>query len=454
MTDASFYEVDACVRQLGDAFEKEYNIEESYFADQSIKRGLRNADGSGVVAGVTRIGSVIGYLMGEGTRVPQPGKLYYRGIDVEDIVASHRAANTFGYEEVAYLLLMGTLPDESQLEIFNKALSKARQLPEGFFEDMILKAPSPNVMNKLNRGVLSLYSYDENPDDTSPENMLRQSIELIARFPTIVADAYAVKKHYYDGESLYIHNPKEHLSVSENFLRLVRHHKNYTDEEAKLLDTLFMLHAEHGAGNCSTFACRTVASSGADTYSAIAAAVGALKGPLHGGAANAAALMIKDMRENIRDVNDDEEVTAYLGRILDGRAGDMSGKIYGLGHAVYTMSDPRAQLLKKYARSVAEKNGRLDEFVLVEDVERLGAPLLMSRKHMNFPICANVDLYSGFVYSMLGIPDELYTPMFAVARISGWCAHRIEEVLSSRRLIRPAYRNAAVRGSYVPMEQR
>lgn len=442
------------VSRLSADLKNEYIIDEDYFLNQNIKRGLRNADGTGVMAGVTRIGSVQGYYMDEGERVADEGRLYYRGINVMDIIDAHAENKTFGYEEVAYLLLLGKLPSRDQFQLFDEVLSKARQLPDGFNEDMIIKAPSPNIMNKLARSVLALYSYDNNPDDISIENVLRQSIELIGRFPVIVANAYNVKRHFYENKSLYIHIPKENLSVSENFLRMLRKDKSYTPEEARLLDLMLILHAEHGGGNNSAFSCRVLSSTGTDTYSAIAAAVSSLKGPLHGGANAAVMAMFQDIKHNVSDHNDDDEISAYLSKILDGDAGDHSGKIYGLGHAVYTKSDPRSVLLKKYAMSLAEQKGRADDFRLMESVERLGIPLIMQRRKSRLPICANVDLYSGLVYSMLGIPQDLYTPLFAIARIAGWCAHRIEEITSCNRIIRPAYRAAIQKTGYIPMEQR
>ena len=442
------------VESLCDKLQREYTIDPRHYAGDAVKRGLRNADGTGVMAGVTRIGSVQGYYMRDGERVPMPGELYYRGIDVLDIVESHQAEGTLGYEEVVYLLLFGKLPTEAQFAQFNSVLSSAHKLPDGFFEDMILKAPSKNVMNKLERSVLALYSYDETPDDISIENLVRQSIELIGRFPTIVADAYAVKRHIFEDQSLYIHNPKPDLSVAENFLRMVREDKSYTPEEARLLDLVLILHAEHGGGNNSAFACRTLSSSGTDTYSAIAAAVGALKGPLHGGANAKVMEMMGYMSQSVSDPNDDDEVRAYLTKLLDKEAGDRSGKIYGLGHAVYTMSDPRAVTLRKYARSMAEAKGMKFDFDLTEAVERVGIPLLSERTGKLIPMCANVDLYSGMVYAMLGIPADLYTPLFAMARIAGWCAHRIEEVVSGGRIIRPAYRSAINKKEYVPMSLR
>ncbi|MFB0920756.1 MAG: citrate synthase [Oscillospiraceae bacterium] len=431
-----------------------YTIESDQYRNHAIKRGLRNDDGTGVMAGVTRIGSVQGYYMQDGGRVPIPGKLYYRGIDVEDIIAEHSASGTFGFEEVAYLLLIGSLPNIKQFEQFDAVLSRARMLPQNFTEDMILKAPSKNVMNKLARSVLALYSYDENPDAISIENLVRQSIELIGRFPVIVANAYAVKRHHYDGKSLYLHVPRENLSVSENFLRMLRKDKAYTEEEAHLLDLMLILHAEHGAGNNSTFACRVLSSSGTDTYSAIAAAVNSLKGPLHGGANAKVMEMFRYISENVHDYRDDDELKAYLEKIMDGEAGDGSKKIYGLGHAVYTLSDPRAELIKKYAAETAEKKGYGEQFQLMQDVERLGIPIIMERKKLTVPICANVDMYSGLVYKMLGIPEDLYTPLFAIARIAGWCSHRIEEVMTCSKIIRPAYRAAFEQEPYIPMDER
>jgi len=444
----------AGISSLYDKIRAEYAIDRKYYRSDNIKRGLRNSDGTAVIVGVTKIGSVQGYVIEDGMRVPIPGRLYYRGYAIEDIIESHRKNDTFGYEEVAYLLLMGSLPNKEQLAGFHALLAQFQTLPNYFFEDMILKAPSPDVMNKLSRSVLALYSYDDDPDDTSLENVLRQCIQLIARFPTIVANSYRVKRHYYDGKSLNIHIPKPDLSLSENFLRLVRSDKSYTDEEAKLLDLMLILHAEHGGGNNSAFVCRTLSSSGTDTYSAIAGAVGSLKGPLHGGANKKVMEMFQDIKDNVKDYSNDAELASYLGRLLDGEAGDHSGKIYGLGHAVYTISDPRAQLLKEFAVNLAEKQGRLEEFHLLESVERLGIPLIMERKNLQEPICANVDLYSGLVYSLLGIPVELLTPLFAIARIAGWCAHRMEEILTCNRLIRPGYRSALRPREYVPVDER
>lgn len=442
------------VTELCGDIREAYSIDSEQYKRHDIKRGLRNEDGTGVMAGVTRIGSVQGYYMQDGGRVPIPGKLYYRGIDVEDIVAEHAKEGTFGFEEVAYLLLMGALPNKQQFEQFDAILSRARMLPADFTEDMILKAPSRDVMNKLARSVLALYSYDSSPDDTSIENVVRQSIELIGRFPVIVANAYAVKRHHFDGKSLYLHVPRENLSVAENFLRMLRKDKTYTKEEAHLLDLMLILHAEHGGGNNSAFACRVLSSTGTDTYSAISAAVSSLKGPLHGGANSKVMAMFRDISDNVHDYNDDEELNAYLEKIVEGTVGDGSRKIYGLGHAVYTLSDPRAEIIKKYASDMAEQKGYAEQFRLMENVERLGIPIIMHSKNLSVPICANVDMYSGLVYKMLGIPEDLFTPLFAIARISGWCAHRIEEVLTCNKIIRPAYRAAFDEENYIPMAER
>ena len=439
---------------LGRDLRDRYAIESNPYIESNVKKGLRNADGTGVIAGLTKVGSVQGYSIEDGIPVPAPGRLYYRGINVMDIVESHAKNGTFGYEEVAFLLLMGRLPNREELDRFDEMLSLARQLPDGFTEDMIIKAPSKNVMNKLARSVLALYSFDDNPDDISAENMIRQSILLIGAFPVIVANAYAVKRHYFDGKSLYIHVPREELSVSENFLRIVRQDKSYTQDEAHLLDIMLMLHAEHGGGNNSAFACRVLSSGGTDTYSAIAAAVGSLKGPLHGGASKAAVDMLNDVRDHLPDPENETALRAYLEKILAGKAGDGSGKIYGLGHAVYTESDPRALLLKKYAGRMAETSGKAADFRLMSEIERVGGKLIQERKGLASPLCANVDMYSGLVYHMLGIPDDLLIPLFAIARISGWCAHRIEEVLTGGRIIRPAYRSAAKKQPYIPMEDR
>ena len=437
---------------LSRTLREEYTIGEEYYRGD-VKRGLRNSDGTGVLVGVSKVGSVQGYLIQDGQRIPAPGRLYYRGIDLYDIVGAHREAGTFGYEEVAYLLLMGYLPSRPELDHFKDIMNQARKLPKGFTEGMIMHHPSQNIMNELARGVLSLYSYDPDPDNTSIENLLLQSVRLVGSFPSIVANAYAVKRHYFQGESLHIHYPEPELSTAENFLRMIRPDKSYTEEEAHLLDTMLMIHAEHGGGNNSTFVCRAMSSSGTDTYSAIAGAVGSLKGPLHGGANAKVMQMFRYIKENV-DPNDDGAIRDYLNKILDGEAGDRSGKIYGLGHAVYTMSDPRAVLIKRYARHLAELKGFEKDFDLLQKVEELGIPLIQERRHDNADMCANVDMYSGLVYTMLDIPEDVFTPLFASARIAGWCANRMEELITCHRIMRPAYRAVTTHGRYVPMAER
>ena len=443
------------IESLCGEFQKHNYIDPAYYEKWDVKRGLRNADGTGVMAGVTQIGNVLGYYVQDGERVPMPGKLIYRGIDVEELIDGFVSEGRFGFEETAYLLLFGALPTREQLTMFQGLLSGYHTLPHMFTEDMIIKAPSPDVMNKLGRAVLALYSYADAPDDKSLPNELRQAIQLIARVPVIVAHAFAVKRHYYDNESLYLHRPQEGLSVAENFLYSVRHDNRFTQEEARLLDLCLVLHAEHGGGNNSAFACRVLSSSGTDIYSAIAAAVGSLKGPRHGGANKKVMEMFGYIESEVKDWADDDEVRAYLGRLLRKEAGDRSGLIYGMGHAIYTLSDPRAVILKKFARRLAETKGMLDEFELFERVERLTPEALLSVKGEDKVVCANVDMFSGLVYKMMGIPVELYTPLFAVARMVGWCAHRIEEVYQpGNRIIRPAYKAVAPMRTFVPLDQR
>lgn len=420
----------------------------------SVNRGLRKNDGTGILAGLTKIGSVIGYYIDDGEKVPCEGKLKYRGIDLCDIVNACKEEKRFGYEEVCYLLLIGKLPNESQLANFKKLIGSTRPLPDGFVEDMIMKAPSVNIMNKLARCVLVSYSYDDNPDDTSLENLLRQSIELIARFPVMAAYGYMAKSHYHDGKSLVIHSPREDLSTAENFLYMIRPDNNYEPIEAELLDLALMIHAEHGGGNNSAFTTRVLSSSGTDTYSAIAAAVGSLKGPKHGGANAKVMGMIEDFKANLSDITDEEAVKDYIRKILDKDAFDRSGLVYGMGHAIYTLSDPREVMLKAKARELAEKRGMLDEFNLYDMIERFTPQIFAERKGEEVLMCANVDLYSGFVYKMLNIPPELYTPIFAISRVVGWCAHRIEEIMGANKIIRPAYKSLSRDKAYLPIDER
>ena len=424
------------------------------FENFRVKRGLRDPDGTGVMAGVTNIGNAHGYMLYEGERIADEGKLEYRGFNMASIVDGVSTENRYGFEECAYVLLFGELPTKEELDRFTALLASKRHLPIGFTEDILLKAPSPSIMNKMGMGVLALYGYDENPDDTSLENMLRQSIEVIARLPLITAHAYAVYRSKFLGKGLNLHMPHDDLSTAQNFLRVLRSDTKYTEEEARLLDLCMIIHAEHGGGNNSTFSCRVLSSSGTDTYSAISAAIGSLKGPLHGGANIKVQHMFDCMKENIRDIRDEDEVRAYIGKILDKEAYDRSGLVYGMGHAIYTKSDPRAVMLKKYAEDLAIKKGYGDDFNLLQTIERVTPELFNARRGTNKVMCANVDLYSGLVYRMLDIPVELYTPLFAIARVSGWCAHRIEEFHTAKKIIRPAYKNIAQRKEYTSLNER
>ena len=432
------------------------DIPKHYYSDYNVKRGLRNADGTGVLAGLTAIGEVHGYVLDEGAKAPIKGTLRYRGISIEDMVKNCDKEDRYGFEEVIFLLVFGELPTRDELEQFSAALASHRTLPEGFAEDMILKAPSSNIMNKLARSVLALYSYDsdDNPDDISTANLLRQSFELIARFPTLIAYAYAAKRHYYDGTSLVLHNPNPSLSIAENFFYMTRANHKFTQTEARALDRALMLHAEHGGGNNSAFTVRVLSSSNTDTYSTIAAAVGSLKGPKHGGANEKTLNQMDEIKANLSDWTNEQEIYDYLCKIVRKEAGDGSGLIYGIGHAIYTLSDPRAVILKESAAELSKEMGREDEFHLYEAIERIAPQVFRDLKGIDFPMPANVDFYSGFIYQMLNIPRELYTPIFAMARIVGWCAHRMEEVMTGGKIIRPAYKNIMKRKEYTPIEDR
>ncbi|HZJ57475.1 MAG TPA: citrate/2-methylcitrate synthase [Clostridia bacterium] len=420
----------------------------------NTKRGLRNSDGTGVLVGLTQIGDVLGYYFEDGKKIPMEGRLLYRGIDVGDIVAGFQNDKRFGFEETTYLLLFGRLPDAAQLKEFEEFLGQNRALPDGFAEDMIFKAPSIDIMNKLARSVLASYSYDEDPDNISIRNVLKQCIDLIARFPAFVACAYQAKSHYHNGESLHIHYPQRGLSTAENILYLVRPDNKFTRLESELLDLSLVLHAEHGGGNNSSFTTHVVTSSGTDTYSAIAAAVGSLKGPKHGGANAKVMAMMEDIKANVHNWSNDREVAHYIRKILRREAFDRSGLVYGMGHAVYTLSDPRAVLLKEKAAQLAKVTGMEQEFDLYRSVERLSPDIFCDEKKDTKTISANVDFYSGFVYKMLNIPEDLYTPIFAMARMPGWAAHRIEELVSGGRIIRPAYKNVLPDHEYIPLKDR
>jgi citrate synthase len=429
-------------------------IDAGLYGKYNVKRGLRNADGTGVLVGLTRIGDVHGYIMDEGEKVPVDGKLYYRGIDVEALAGAAATEGRFCFEETVYLLLFGQLPGKKQLEDFTALIGNSRSLPKNFAEDSIMKAPSRDIMNKLARSVLTLYSYDEDPENKSVENVLRQCLELIARFPTMVAYSYMAKKHYFDHESLFIHLPEPGCSSAEAMLSLIRPDQKFSRLEAELLDLALVLHAEHGGGNNSTFAVHLVSSADTDTFSAIAAGIGSLKGFKHGGANIKVMGMMDDIKKNVKCWESGEEVAAYLAAILRGEAYDGSGLIYGQGHAVYTRSDPRAILLRDKAAALAEEKNLTGEFNLYRLIERLTPEVFKKVKGSSKDICANVDFYSGFVYKMLGIPADLFTPLFAVSRVPGWCAHRMEELVSGGRIIRPAYKCVQPRLEYTELEKR
>lgn len=429
-------------------------INPALYTKYNVKRGLRNNDGTGVLVGLTEIGEVMSYIVDDADRVPVEGKLFYQGYEITDIVNGFYGKGRSGFEEAAYLLLTGKLPTDEEYTEFKTLLGSKRELPAGFTEDMILKAPSPNVMNKLARSVLALYSYDDNPDSTDLENVVRQCVELIARFPILVSYGYMARHHYVEHKGLYIHNPVPEYNTAENILHLIRPDGKFTELEAKVLDLALVLHAEHGGGNNSSFVTHAVSSTGSDTYSVIAAAIGSLKGPQHGGASNKAFEMMSDIRANVKDYNDENEIKAYLAKILKKEAFDRSGLIYGIGHAVYTLSDPRTKLLRNYARDLAKESGKIDIYNLYINVERLAPEVFHEVKGSDKIVCANVDFYAGFVYSMLDIPPVLFTPLFACARIAGWSAHRIEELVSGGRIMRPAFKCVNKRRPYVEMADR
>lgn len=443
------------IKRLSDIAMSNDPIDQSLYEKYDVKRGLRHADGRGVLVGLTSIGDAIGYEIDkDDKKVAVPGRLIYRGYNVEDIVHDVEKSHHYGYEQVAYLLLFGQLPTKNQLEEFQELLGSLRALPEYFTEDMIMKAPSSDIMNKIARGVLASYSYDPDPENRDISNILRQCIELTSRFSTLAAYGYQAKRRYYDGKSMYIHNPKPELCTAENFLRLIRSDKQYTPLEAELLDLSLILHAEHGGGNNSSFTIHVVSSADTDTYSAVAAAVGSLKGSRHGGANIRVMEMMDDIKKNVKDWANESEIRNYLVKIASKQAFDRTGLIYGQGHGVYTISDPRATLLRNKASELAKEKGVEEEFHLYNIIERLAPDVLFELHGGKKRICTNVDFYSGFVYSMLGIPRELYTPLFAISRIAGWSAHRIEEIVAGRRIYRPAYKGIAGERRYVPMDQR
>jgi len=449
-----FTEITPELIELANLCKENTTIDPQLYAKYDVKRGLRDISGKGVLTGLTEICEILSYTIVDNDYIPCEGKLYYRGIDVEEIINGFMKNDRFGFEEVTYLLLFGKLPTADKLDAFTKMLEQYRELPPSFVRDIIMKAPSKDMMNTLARSVLTLYSYDEKADDVSIDNVLRQSLLLIAVFPLLSVYGYQAYAHYYFGQSLVIHPPKEGLSTAENILYMLRPNKKYTVLEAKILDIALVLHAEHGGGNNSTFTTHVVTSSGTDTYSAVAASLGSLKGPKHGGANIKVMQMFDDMKKNIKDWEDEEEISRYLSDLLNKKAFDQAGLIYGMGHAVYSISDPRANVLKQYVESLSLEKGLDKEFSLYEMVERLAPEIIARERKIYKGVSANVDFYSGFVYHMLDLPMELYTPIFAMARISGWCAHRLEELNNAGKIIRPAYKSVSKHQEYVDLTDR
>ena len=442
------------IEKLTDICRDNTSLDLSLYAKYDVKRGLRDINGKGVLAGLTQVSNVQATKVVDGKEVPCAGKLSYRGYDIKDLTKGFIQDDRYGFEEVAYLLLFGKLPDKQQLMDFTELLANQRSLPTNFVRDVIMKAPSKDIMNGLSRSVLTLYSYDHNPDDTSLPNVLRQCLNLISVFPLLSVYGYQAYNHYVKGKSLYIHNPKKDLTTAENILRMLRPDKKYTHLEAKILDIALILHMEHGGGNNSTFTTHVVSSSGTDTYSAIAAALGSLKGPKHGGANIKVVSMFHDMKKEVKDWTDEDEVRVYLKKLLHKEAFDRKGLIYGMGHAIYSVSDPRAEVFKAYVETLAREKGRMKDYALYSMVERLAPEVIAEERRIYKGVSANVDFYSGFVYSMLDLPLELYTPMFAVARIVGWSAHRMEELINADKIIRPAYKNVLAPSIYVPLAER
>jgi citrate synthase len=453
-----FMEAKNFFSELESSVRKSCQIDNELFEKFDVKRGLRNSDGTGVLVGLTNIGDVIGYRKEGDKVIAVPGRLLYRGIDIEDIVAGFQKDNRHGFDETVFLLLSGYLPDKEELKSFSEHLASLRALPDDFTKDMILSMKGRDVLNILARSVLGLYILDENPDSIALDNMIKQSLNIIAKFPTIVAYSYQALRHLYKGKTLSIRHPQPNLTPAENFLFLIKGDCNgFSKLEADLLDLMLVLHAEHGGGNNSTFTMRVTSSSETDIYSSLTSAIGSLKGPLHGGANVRVLEMMENMKKNVKDWTSEKDVTEYLLKILNKRANDFSGKIYGIGHAVYTISDPRAAILKAKAKELAIEKGRLDEFELYSLVERITPEVFRVFKGEKSPkvVCINVDFYSGFVYSCLDISKELYTPLFAIARVSGWCTHRIEELtFSAKRLIRPAFKNVYGKHEYIPLNKR
>ena len=450
----SYSEITPEILDLAQMSERASQINADLYKKYDVKRGLRDINGKGVLAGLTEIGEVQAYKSVDGKEVPCEGKLYYRGLDIEELVQGFVSEKRFGFEEITYLLLFGELPSEKELSDFCELLGSYRTLPTHFVRDIIMKAPSKDMMNTLARSVLTLYSYDDRGDDISIPNVLRQSLQLIALFPVLSVYGYQAYSHYHDGKSLYIHQPQPNLSTAENILYTLRPDSSYTDFVAKVLDIALVLHMEHGGGNNSSFTTHVVSSSGTDTYSSVAASLGSLKGPRHGGANIKVVRMFEDMKQQVKDWTDEKEVGAYLRALLNKEAFDHAGLIYGMGHAVYSLSDPRANIFKSFVERLSKEKGREDEFRLYSMVEQLAPKIIGEERQIYKGVSANVDFYSGFVYSMLDLPLELYTPIFAMARIVGWSAHRIEELANNGKIIRPAYKSVAEKQEYVKLSER
>ena len=450
----SFSQVTPQIEELAKLCIKNGNIDPQLYTKYEVKRGLRDINGKGVLAGLTEISEIVSYIVEDNDMIPCEGKLFYRGYNINDLVNGFINDGRFGFEEITYLLLFGVLPMNNELNAFTDLLAEYRKLPTAFVRDIMMKSPSNDIMNNISRGVLTLFSYDDYPNDTSIPNVLRQSLELIALMPLISVYGYQAKRYLKDGDSLVLHMPMPEYSTAENILHILRHDSQFTPLEAKVLDMALVLHAEHGGGNNSTFTTHVVTSSGTDTYSAISAALGSLKGPKHGGANVKVSEMFENIKENVRDWEDDEEVSAYLLKLLRKQAFDRSGLIYGMGHAVYSISDPRANILHHYVDKLAAEKGMEKELELYHTVERLAPAVIGSERHIYKGVSANVDFYSGFVYSMLNIPTELYTPLFAIARITGWSAHRIEELSNAGKIIRPAYKSVSQHHEYIPLNLR
>ena len=438
---------------LGEELMNGHRINPNLYVEYDVKRGLRDSAGKGVLTGLTEISDVNGYNLINGRQIPADGRLYYQGINVQDIISGLNGRR-FGFEETIYLLIFGKLPDKEELSRFLDMMSDMEELGGRFVRDVVMKGTNANIMNAMQRCVLALYTYDDNPEDISPENVLRQSLELIAKLPEIAVYSYHAYRHFRKDDTLFIRNPQKGLSLAENILLMLRPDGKYTELEAKVLDIALILHAEHGGGNNSTFTTHVVTSSGTDTYSSTAASIGSLKGPRHGGANLKVQNMFADLKAHVEHWDNEDEIVDYLKKVLNKEAFDHAGLIYGMGHAVYTLSDPREVILKRFAQALAEEKGMTEEFKLYDRVEGIAGKLIMEHRKLFKNVCANVDFYSGFVYSMLGIPEELFTPIFAIARMPGWSAHRLEELINANKIIRPAYKYVGHHTDFVAFDER